>query len=58
MPIYNRSNDNFLGASLAVSGGNGNGGHVLIACAPRAKSNFYGYYKGFTTGACFRKGDD
>ena len=45
---------------MAVAGGKGNGndGHVLIACAPRAKSNFYGYYKGFTTGACFRKGDD
>ena len=48
--FYNRSNDNFLGAALAVNGANGD----VLTCAPRARSNSYGQYKGFTAGACFR----
>ena len=52
--FYNRSNDNFLGAALAV-GGDGD----VLTCAPRARSNSYGEYKGFTAGACFgKKGED
>ena len=38
--FYNRSNDNFLGAALAV-GGDGD----VLTCAPRARSNSYGEYK-------------
>ena len=48
MPLYNRSNDNFLGASLVANSG------MMVACAPRAKSNMFDG-TGSVTGACFAK---
>ena len=53
MDKYNRTNNNFLGASLAVAGKNSD---EVVACAPRAKSNSY-ESTGSVTGACFKKGE-
>ena len=48
MQLYNRSNNNFLGASLVANSG------MMVACAPRAKSNMFDG-TGSVTGACFAK---
>ena len=45
--LYNQSNNNFLGASLAAHG------DMVVTCMPRAKSNWY--ERGSVTGACFGK---